>query len=97
MREHGVSERGQHHWAELIMYPPDQGPPREPQPGTPTWQTARMGSAGIAISLFAGAGGLDLGVEAAGFRVAAAVEMTDDAADTMEKNFQWFGEPRASA
>lgn len=46
-----------------------------------------MGERGVAISLFAGAGGLDLGVEAAGFRVAAAVECNDDAADTMEKNF----------
>lgn len=42
---------------------------------------------GTAISLFSGAGGLDLGVEAAGFRVAAALERNFDAADTMEKNF----------
>lgn len=42
---------------------------------------------GVALSLFSGAGGLDLGIEAAGFQVAAAVEMNDDAADTMEKNF----------
>ncbi len=41
----------------------------------------------IAISLFAGAGGLDLGVEAAGYQVAAANEIDDDAADTLEKNF----------
>lgn len=41
---------------------------------------------GIAISLFSGAGGLDLGVEAAGYRVGAAVEIDSDAADTMEKN-----------
>jgi DNA (cytosine-5)-methyltransferase 1 len=42
---------------------------------------------GLAISLFSGAGGLDLGIEQAGFRTAAAVEIDHDAADTMEKNF----------
>jgi DNA (cytosine-5)-methyltransferase 1 len=48
---------------------------------------------GIAISLFSGAGGLDLGVEAAGYRVAAAVEPDPDAADTMEKNFSHLAAP----
>lgn len=47
-------------------------------------------TAGLAISLFSGAGGLDLGVEAAGFRVGTAVELCDDAADTMEKNADEF-------
>jgi site-specific DNA-cytosine methylase len=42
---------------------------------------------GVAISLFSGAGGLDLGAEAAGFKVMAAVESNHDAADTMEKHF----------
>jgi DNA (cytosine-5)-methyltransferase 1 len=42
---------------------------------------------GIALSLFSGAGGLDLGVERAGFQVAAAVEVDGDAADSLEKNF----------
>lgn len=42
---------------------------------------------GVAISLFSGAGGLDLGTEAAGYEVAAAVEHNQDAAATMEKNF----------
>lgn len=41
---------------------------------------------GSAISLFSGAGGLDLGIEAAGFQTAVAVEWDEDAADTMEKN-----------
>ena len=41
---------------------------------------------GVAISLFSGAGGLDLGVEHAGFTTGAAVEWDDDAAETMEKN-----------
>lgn len=41
---------------------------------------------GSAISLFTGAGGLDLGIEAAGFRTSVAVEWDDDAADTLEKN-----------
>lgn len=48
---------------------------------------------GIAISLFSGAGGLDLGAEAAGFQVAAAVERDPDAADTMEKNFSGLASP----
>lgn len=42
---------------------------------------------GVAISLFSGAGGLDLGAEQAGFQVRAAVEPDSDAAATMEKNF----------
>ena len=50
-------------------------------------EDAELGERPIAISLFAGAGGLDLGVEAAGYRVAAANEIDDDAADTLEKNF----------
>jgi DNA (cytosine-5)-methyltransferase 1 len=54
---------------------------------TATCNTTDMPSRGLAISLFSGAGGLDLGVEAAGFEVAAAVEVNEDAADTMEKNF----------
>ena len=49
--------------------------------------SAMAGPWGVAISLFSGAGGLDLGVEAAGYHVAAAVEIDQDAADTMEKNF----------
>lgn len=56
------------------------------------WQTAAMTgrrdySAGVAVSLFSGAGGLDLGVELAGYQVRAAVERYADATLTMEKNF----------
>jgi DNA (cytosine-5)-methyltransferase 1 len=40
-----------------------------------------------AISLFSGAGGLDLGVERAGYRVLAAVEYDTDAAATLRANF----------
>ncbi|HSV68260.1 MAG TPA: DNA cytosine methyltransferase [Mycobacteriales bacterium] len=47
----------------------------------------------VAISLFSGAGGLDLGVEAAGYRVAVAVEHDPDAALTMEKNFHHLASP----
>src|SRR6266702_8166305 len=43
--------------------------------------------AGVAISLFSGAGGLDLGVECAGYEVRVAVEHDRDAAATSEKNF----------
>ncbi len=42
---------------------------------------------GRALSLFAGAGGLDLGAHAAGFDVVAANEYDADAADALEKNF----------
>lgn len=52
-----------------------------------------MREAGVAISLFSGAGGLDLGVEAAGFVVRAAVERDRDAAATMEKNFAHLASP----
>ena len=40
-----------------------------------------------AISLFSGAGGLDLGVESAGYRVHASVELDPDAAQTLRRNF----------
>lgn len=46
-----------------------------------------MSESRTAISLFSGAGGLDLGIEAAGFSVRAAVEYNRDAALTMEANF----------
>jgi DNA (cytosine-5)-methyltransferase 1 len=47
----------------------------------------------IAISLFSGAGGLDLGAERAGYQVRAAVEWERDAAATMEKNFSNLAAP----
>ena len=47
----------------------------------------RDSTAGVAVSLFSGAGGLDLGVELAGYQVRAAVERYADATLTMEKNF----------
>ena len=52
-----------------------------------------MGTRGVAISLFAGAGGLDLGTERAGYEVRAAVEWDRDAAATMEKNFDHLVSP----
>jgi DNA (cytosine-5)-methyltransferase 1 len=51
------------------------------------------GTNDVAISLFSGAGGLDLGAEQAGFKVRAAVERDKDAALTMEKNFGALASP----
>jgi DNA (cytosine-5)-methyltransferase 1 len=52
-----------------------------------------MSDHGIGISLFSGCGGLDRGVEDAGFTIAAGVERNDDAADTMQKNFSSLVSP----
>lgn len=52
-----------------------------------------MSTKGIAISLFSGAGGLDLGAEQAGYEVRAAVEWDRDAAATMDKNFDHLVSP----
>ncbi|RQW99443.1 DNA cytosine methyltransferase [Micromonospora globispora] len=52
-----------------------------------------MATRGIAISLFSGAGGLDLGTERAGYEVRAAVEWDRDAVATMEKNFSHLRGP----
>ena len=51
------------------------------------------GDCGLAISLFSGAGGLDLGAEWAGYTVAAALERDRDAATTMMKNFHGLVSP----
>jgi DNA (cytosine-5)-methyltransferase 1 len=51
------------------------------------------GKSVVAISLFSGAGGLDLGAEAAGVDVRAAVEWDRDSALTMEKNFPKLASP----
>ena len=52
-----------------------------------------MSTQGIAISLFSGAGGLDLGAERAGYEVRAAVEWDRDAASTLERNFKHLVSP----
>ena len=41
------------------------------------------------ISLFTGAGGLDLGMEAAGFRTSVALELDSVAAQTLRRNRDW--------
>lgn len=63
--------------------------PSRPSPKsrpTPDRTRARLS----VVSLFTGAGGLDLGFEAAGFETKVAIEMDDDAIRTLEKNRpQW--------
>ncbi|MDL4816935.1 DNA (cytosine-5-)-methyltransferase [Actinomadura opuntiae] len=49
-------------------------------------RSIERGSEPVAVELFAGAGGLALGFERAGFRVAVAVEMDKDAAQTHRAN-----------
>lgn len=58
-----------------------------------TTLTSATTDRGVAVSLFSGAGGLDLGAEAAGYRVRAAVELDADSAATMEKNFSHLHSP----
>lgn len=58
-----------------------------------TRQRRKPSDAGVAISIFSGAGGLDLGVEEAGYHVRATLEHDDDAATTMEKNFPSLSAP----
>lgn len=60
---------------------------------TTAWDDADVESRGQAISLFSGAGGLDLGAHEAGFAVRAAVEYDRDAVATMEKNFDTLTSP----
>lgn len=62
------------------------------QPG-PRWDDGDVSDRPVAISLFSGAGGLDLGAEVAGYQVVAAVERDRDAATTMEKNFSLLRAP----
>lgn len=47
----------------------------------------------VAVSLFSGCGGLDLGAERAGVEVRAALELDHDAADSLEKNFAHLVRP----
>lgn len=60
---------------------------------TDTCDAGPVEARGLAISLFSGAGGLDLGAEDAGYVVAAAIERDRDAAATMEKNFRHLHSP----
>ena len=42
------------------------------------------------IELFAGAGGLALGIEKAGFKPLALIELNKDACDTLKKKSSWL-------
>ena len=49
------------------------------------------------LDLFAGCGGISLGFKAAGYRIAAAVEIDDQAAATHALNFHTNGHPERTA
>lgn len=53
----------------------------------------------IALSLFSGAGGMDIGVDSAGFRTMCAVELDPHGAETLRRNARgktvWQGDIRA--
>src|SRR5258708_22178380 len=68
-------------------------PQGRPVPPAVAGRIVSVGTRGVAISLFSGAGGLDLGAEQAGYEVRAAVEWDADAAATMEKNFDHLVSP----
>jgi DNA (cytosine-5)-methyltransferase 1 len=70
---------------------------RKPQPSDASERLRRLDFPVKSLSLFSGAGGLDLGCEAAGFRTVAAVEWDRTAQATMLANWQHFPDLRPSA
>src|SRR3954463_13453853 len=69
---------------------------RAKQPGKPYRPASRARP--TALSLYTGAGGFDLGLEAAGFEIVGCVEKHPDARATIEESTNWplIGEPAAS-
>ena len=71
----------------LTRSPPIELPPHPRQPTVEGWREWALAQSPRALDLFAGAGGLSLGIERAGYSVVLAVDHNARAVETHNHNF----------